>query len=82
MATAAAAGVCIRATGVYGLGAFATSLIQSGTVVGYYEGERPTSAEMEARYWGTSAEKEAVLGTAMAYFFISFFNVCARMCTM
>jgi|AntAceMinimDraft_5_1070358.scaffolds.fasta_scaffold101647_1 hypothetical protein len=53
MQTAHEAGVGIRDTGVFGLGAFAMGPIASGVVVGYYEGERPTSAMMAARYWGT-----------------------------
>ena len=43
-----------------GLGAFATSDIPFGTLVGYYNGESLTPQEVEARFWnrGTKTQKD------------------------
>jgi hypothetical protein len=50
--TAAEAGVEIRDTGVYGLGAFATKVIEADCRIGDYEGERLTLRMVRARIWG------------------------------
>ena len=53
------AGISIQKTMTKGLGAFATTLIPSGTKIGAYVGEFLTRDQVEARYWNTRKCKPA-----------------------
>ena len=54
MTTASTAGIIIKDTGRFGLGAYAGVHISEGKLLGEYEGEALDQRSVDARYWKTS----------------------------